>query len=366
MEDQARDTHYDPLFVRNMLESALRIGLVFLLLWICYDIIRPFTVPILWGAIIAMAAFPLVKWLEPKLGGRRGLSSVLVTLFFILSLAIPTWMFTDAMLGGLKKVHVALENDQLRVPAPPAGVEEWPVVGEELFARWSAANQDLDATLTRLSPQITKLTVTLLKRLGDSLLGMLMFVVSLIIAGGFMAYADSSTAAAHSFLVRVGGVQPDTEWSSLTVATVRNVLQGVIGVALIQTGLVSLGLFLADVPGAPLWSAVVLFLAIAQLPPLIILLPIMAYVFSSADTITAIVFTVYELIAGASDSFLKPLLMGRGLDIPMPVILIGAIGGMIAAGIIGLFAGAVVLSIWYKLFGLWLEQEPRGKVGQDA
>ena len=360
MEDQARDTHYDPLFVRNMLESALRIGLVFLLLLFSYDIVKPFTVPILWGAIIAMAAFPLVKWLEPKLGGRRGLSSTLVTLFFILLLVIPFWMATDAMLDGLKHIHVALENDQLRVPPPPAAVEEWPVVGEKLFARWSAASRDLDATLTRLSPQIEKLSMALLKRMGGSLVSALLFVVSLIIAGGFMAYADSSAAMAHRFLVRVGGVQPDGEWSSLTVATVRNVLQGVVGVAFIQTALVALGLFVAGVPGAAVWSAVVLFLAIAQLPPLIILLPIMAYVFSSADTTTAVVFTIYELIAGASDSFLKPLLMGRGLDIPMPVILIGAIGGMIAAGIIGLFAGAVVLSIWYKLFGLWLEQEPQG------
>ena len=360
MEDQARDTHYDPLFVRNMLESALRIGLVFLLLLFSYDIVKPFTVPILWGAIIAMAAFPLVKWLEPKLGGRRGLSSTFVTLFFILLLVIPFWAATDAMLDGLKHIHVALENDQLRVPPPPAAVEEWPIVGEKLFARWSAASLDLDATLTRLSPQIEKLSMALLKRMGGSLVSALLFVVSLIIAGGFMAYADSSAAMAHRFLVRVGGVQPDGEWSSLTVATVRNVLQGVVGVAFIQTALVALGLFVAGVPGAPIWSAVVLFLAIAQLPPLIILLPIMAYVFSSADTTTAVVFTIYELIAGASDSFLKPLLMGRGLDIPMPVILIGAIGGMIAAGIVGLFAGAVVLSIWYKLFGLWLEQEPQG------
>ena len=121
----------------------------------------------------------------------------------------------------------------------------------------------------------------------------------------------------------------------------------------------AIGLFVAGVPGAPLWSVIVLFLAIAQLPPLLVLAPIMIYMFSTADTTTAVIFTVYQLVAGASDSFLKPLLMGRGLDIPMPVILIGAIGGMIASGIIGLFAGAVVLSIWYKLFGMWLEQEAK-------
>jgi len=357
MDNGVRENHYDPLFVRSMLESALRVGLVFLLLVWTYDIIRPFTVPIIWGSIIAMAAFPLVKLLEPRLGGRRGLTCTLITLFFIIVLVVPTWSATEALLGTVKKIHTALESGQVHVPAAPAGVQEWPLVGDKLFALWSSANQDLEASLQQYSPQIKELSTTLLKRIGSSLMGVLMFVVSLIIAGAFMAFADGCASIANRFFVRVGGVKPGGEWASLTVATVRSVLQGVVGVALIQTALVSIGLFVADVPGAPVWSAIVLFLAIAQLPPLLILAPIMVYMFSTADTTTAVIFTVYQLVAGASDSFLKPLLMGRGLDIPMPVILIGAIGGMIATGIIGLFVGAVVLSIWYKLFSLWLEQE---------
>jgi predicted PurR-regulated permease PerM len=357
MENEARDTHFDPLFVRNMVESALRIGLIFLLLIWTYDIIKPFTVPIIWGAIIAIAAFPLVRWLEPRLGGRRGLACTLITLCFIVILVVPTWSVTEAMVGGLKKLHMALEAGELRVPVPPAGVQEWPVIGEKLFALWSAASSDLEAVLTQFSPQIRELMAGLGKKIGGSLLSVLMFLVALIIAGGFMTFADSCAKAANSFFVRVGGLKPGGEWAPLTVATVRSVLQGVIGVAFIQTVLIAIGLVVADVPGAPLWSAIVLFLAIAQLPPLIVLAPIMVYMFSAADTTTAVIFTVYQIVAGASDSFLKPLLMGRGLDIPMPIILIGAIGGMIAAGIVGLFAGAVVLSIWYKLFSLWLQQE---------
>jgi len=351
------NTQYDPLFVRNMVESALRIGLLLVLLAFSFDIIRPFMTPILWGAIIAMAAFPLVKWLQPKIGGKRGLAATLITLFFILALVIPTWSVTTAGLGGLKKAHVALEDGDVSVPPPPAGVEDWPLIGEKVFGVWSAANQDLEGVLTKAAPQIKELITTLLKRAGSSLLGVLMFVVSLIIAGGFMAYAEPCGNAAHRFFVRVGGPKMGGEWATLTVATVRSVLQGVVGVAIIQTLLIAIGLFVAGVPGAPIWTVIILFLAIAQLPPLIILLPIMGYVFSTADTTTAVIFTVYQLVAGASDSFLKPMLMGRGLDIPMPVILIGAIGGMIMSGIIGLFAGAVILSIWYKLFGLWLDQE---------
>lgn len=348
---------FDPLFVRNMIESALRIGLIVLLLVLSYDIIKPFTVPILWGAIIAIAAFPLVKWLEPKLGGRRGLSATLVTLGFILILALPVWSITDATVKGIKHFSVVLEQGELKVPPPPAKVESWPIIGSSLYSGWSSASSDLEKFLLAHQAQIKQLSGSALKRVGSSLLSVLIFVVSIIIAGGFMTYADSCQEVAKRFFVRVGGLYPGGEWAPLAVATVRSVLQGVIGVAIIQSALIALGLFVAGIPGAALWSAIILVLAIAQLPALIVVAPIMVYVWSTADTTTAAIFTVYQLLAGASDNVLKPLLMGRGLDIPMPVILIGAIGGMIMSGIIGLFIGAVVLSIWYKLFGLWLAQE---------
>jgi predicted PurR-regulated permease PerM len=201
------------------------------------------------------------------------------------------------------------------------------------------------------------LTGKFLRKIGGSLMGVLMFVVSLIIAGGFMAYAESCGKAAQQFFVRVGGLEPGGEWASLVVATVRSVLQGVVGVAVIQAALCAVGLFVMGIPGAPIWSAVILFFAIAQLPALIVALPIIIYAFSAYSTTAASIFAVWMVLAAASDNVLKPMLMGRGLDIPMPVILIGAIGGMIASGIVGLFAGAVVLSIWYKLFGEWLAQE---------
>jgi predicted PurR-regulated permease PerM len=343
--------------VRNMIESALRIGLLLVLLSLAHDIIKPFTTPILWGAIIAMAAFPLVKWLEPKLGGRRGLAATVITLIFIVALVIPTWSAMEASVGGLKKASAALEAGELKVPPPSAKVKDWPLVGERIYSGWSNASTDLEAFAVANGAQLKEMAGGLLKRIGGSLAGILMFVVSLLIAGGFMTYAESCGSAAHRFFVRVGGLNPGGEWAPMTVATVRSVLQGVIGVAIIQTTLVAIGLFAMGIPGAPVWTVIILVLAIAQLPPLLILAPMMVYVFSTADTTTAVIFTAYQLVAGASDSFLKPMLMGRGLDIPMPVILIGAIGGMIMSGIIGLFAGAVILAIFYKLLVLWMDQQ---------
>ncbi len=357
METPSTETRYDPQFVRNMIESFLRIGLLaWLLIW-SFDIVRPFVVPIVWGGIIAMAAFPLVRWLESRLGGRRGLAAGLVSLTLILLLVVPTWQVTDALLGGAKNLAVSLEAGDLEVPPPPENVAEWPVVGERIFEAWTRAHENLEAVLQESAPQIQEMTKNLFRKLGGTLMGVLMFVASLIIAGGFMTYAEPCANAAHRFFVRVGGLEPGGEWAPLTVATVRNVLRGVVGVAVIQTLLCAVGLAVMGIPGTPIWSAVILFLAIAQLPALIVVAPIIVYAFSAYDTTPAVIFTVWMLLAGASDNFLKPLLMGRGMDIPMPVILIGAIGGMIASGIIGLFAGAVVLSIWYKLFQAWLADE---------
>jgi predicted PurR-regulated permease PerM len=356
---QPGTTAFEPLFVRNMVESFLRIGLIIVLLMMSYDIIKPFLVPILWGAIIAVAAMPLVAWLEPKLGGKRGLAATLVSLLFILLLVVPTWMVTESALGGLRNVAAAAQEGTLSIPPPPAKLADVPMIGEELHASWSRANRDIEAVLVDAAPQIQNAVKSILKKIGGSLVGVLMFVASIAIAGGFMAFADSCGHLASRFFVRVGGLNPGGEWAPMTVATVRSVLKGVIGVALIQTVLIAIGLFAVGIPGAALWSAIILFLAIAQLPALIVVLPLIAYAWSAYDTTTATIFTIWSLVAGASDNILKPILMGRGVDIPMPVILIGAIGGMIASGIIGLFAGAVVLSIWYKLFVLWLEQEPQ-------
>jgi len=357
MSTQEPDTRFDGLFVRNMLESALKIGLVLILLSLAYDIIRPFVIPLIWGGIVAIAAFPLTRWLQQRLGGRRGLAASLVTLFFILSLVVPSYLLTESLASAAKTLAANLDEGSLQVPAPPARLADIPLVGEKAYGAWLRANENLDAVLVQLEPQLQAGIARTAAAIGGGLLQVLMFVVALLIAGGFMAYAESTGEAAHRLFVRLGGAKPGGEWAALSVATVRSVLLGVVGVALIQSALCAVGLFALGVPAAALWSGLIMFLAIAQLPPLIVIAPIIVWAYSAHDTTTATIFTVWMVVAGASDTFLKPMLMGRGLDIPMPVILIGAIGGMIAFGIIGLFAGAVILSILYRLFGEWLAQE---------
>jgi predicted PurR-regulated permease PerM len=183
-----------------------------------------------------------------------------------------------------------------------------------------------------------------------------MFVVSIIIAGVFLAHADGAQQAALRFFRRLAG-ERGVNFVELAAATVRSVAQGILGVAIIQAVLGGLGCLVAGVPGAGLWALLILLLAVVQLPPLLILGPIIVYVFSSSSTITAILFAIWSVLVSISDPFLKSLLLGRGVDVPMLIIFIGAIGGFITSGIIGLFVGAIVFTAGYKLFLRWLEED---------
>ena len=184
-----------------------------------------------------------------------------------------------------------------------------------------------------------------------------MFVISIIIAGAFLVYGRSGSGAVEKVTGRVLGDRGGREFVELAGATIRSVAQGVLGVALIQSILAGIGLMLIGVPYAGVWAGLVLLLAIVQLPPILILGPIVVYVFSVAETVPAVIFMIWSMLVSSSDAFLKPLFLGRGMDIPMLVILLGAIGGMILSGIIGLFVGAVVLAVGYSLFVAWLDQD---------
>jgi predicted PurR-regulated permease PerM len=191
--------------------------------------------------------------------------------------------------------------------------------------------------------------------LGGSFGGSLFtFIFATIFAGVFLANAEGGYGFTVRFMTRLAH-ERGQELGDLAIQTIRSVAQGVVGVALIQALLSGIGLMMIGVPATGLWVVLVLVLAIAQLPPLIVLGPIMVWVFSAYDTMPAVIFMIYGLFVSASDSFLKPLFLGRGMDIPMPVILVGAIGGMVFAGIIGLFVGAIVLALGYNLFTNWLD-----------
>ena len=256
-----------------------------------------------------------------------------------------------------------VQQNTLQIPPPRPGVAAWPVVGPKVHAAWQLAHDDLPALVKSLQPKIGELAKAALAMVASIGGGILAFVAAFIISGIIMAFGKAGDRASHAIFARIVGVERGDEFTALSVATIRAVAQGVIGIAFIQAILVGLCLLVAGVPLAGVLAVIVLVLGIAQVPALIVTLPAIAYLWMSGGygTGEAALYSVLLFVAGMADNVLKPLMLGRGVDAPMPVILLGALGGMAAGGIVGLFVGAVLLALGYQIFMGWVAANPEAK-----
>lgn len=338
------------------IEVVIKVVLLGIILYYAFSIVSPFIVPVVWGIIIAIALSPFMTKLDKIIPLKRSTIIIVFTFLTVSAILAPTYFLSESVITSSRELAQSLQNGNLNIPSPTENVKSWPIIGEKTYTIWSKAAQNIQETLLQFKPQIQKYAGTIASFIGSSFLGILQFIASLIIAALFLVKSESSVAFTEKLAHRVVG-QKGREWVNLSAQTVKSVVQGVIGIALIQAVLSFVGLWVMEVPFAWLWAFVVMFLAIIQLPPWLILGPIIAYVFSYAESTPATIFAVYSIVVSLSDGFLKPLLLGRGVDIPMLVILLGAIGGMILSGILGLFVGAVGLAIAYKLFTAWLEDD---------
>lgn len=341
--------------VRTAIEIAVYLLLIFAIVVYCLRIVAPFIPFLLWGTVIAVAVYTPFLRLRKACGDRNKLAVFIFAVIGLSIIVIPTWMLAGSLLGSAQHLVGALEAGQFELPAPGDGVKEWPLVGERLYQSWLAASQNLEGWLELHSEQLKSLTSGLLKQVAGIGMSVVQFIAATLVAAAMLANDTATKAMIRRFAQRLVRDRAD-EFLNLSTATIRSVAMGVLGVAFIQALAGGIGMALAGVPGAGLWALFILILAIAQLPPLLVLLPAIIYVFSTGDsTVVAVVFTVWSVFVSFSDALLKPLLLGRGVEAPMLVILLGAIGGMLYAGIIGLFLGAVILALGYKLFEAWLQ-----------
>lgn len=355
----------DAVWVRRGVETAIRVGVIALVVLWSLQIMRPFIQIVLWGVILAVAVFPAYNALAVRLGDRRKLTATLLVLVALAALIIPSIQLFGDTVDTISDVAGRLDDGTLTIPPPSEKVRDWPIIGEKADEVWRLASTNLAAAARRYEPQLESLAKRLLAAGAGLGLGVIQFIISIIIAGVFLATAGSGKAAAVRIGRRLGG-EDGAEIAVLAEKTIRSVALGVIGIATIQAILGGVGMLLAGVPGAGLWALVILILAIVQLPPLLVLGPVAVWVFSAQSTTTAVIFLIWALLVSFSDGILKPLLLGRGVEVPALVILVGAIGGMMLSGIIGLFVGAVVLALAYQLGTAWLNSDDSITADQSA
>jgi predicted PurR-regulated permease PerM len=357
------------LVSRDLTDTLIRVGLTVFLVVMCVRVLAPFVNLLVWALILAIALLPLHSRLARRLGGRQGLAATALVLAGLLVLGVPTAMLGSSFASHLHDAYAAAKNQTLMIQPPDPGVAEWPIVGERLSDAWSSAAADLPAYLQENQALIRNLARQALSAAASTVGAVMLFLGSMVVAGIMMAYAESGGRAMQRIFTRLTNPVRGPKLQKLATATVRSVVAGVIGVALIQAILLGIGFMLAGIPAPGVLAFIVMFIGILQVPALLVSLPAVAYLWWSGDgsTTSNIVYSVYLLVAGMADNVLKPLLLGRGVDVPMLVILIGAIGGMVSAGLVGLFVGAVLLAVSYQLFVEWVdssEESPGAEPGQ--
>ena len=340
----------------EIMQLAVRLGLLAFLLYWSFVLVRPFIPVLAWSMVLTVALYQPYEWLSGHLGGRPKLAAVIVTVTCLLIIIGPATWLGLGMIDGLQNFAGQLGAGTLTIPSPPEGVKDWPLLGAQIYGLWNQASTNLGAALGQVAPHLKPLASPVLAFAGSAGVGTLQFILSVVLSGFLFIYGPRLVEAIRRIQARVV-TQRGEDFVALAGMTIRMVAQGVIGVAVLQSLLAGVGLQLAGVPHAGVLAFAVLVLAILQIGSAIVLLPVIIWIWATKDLAVALPLTIYLVIVGLADNILKPILMGRGLNTPMLVIFIGVLGGMIAHGIVGLFVGPIILAVAWELMMAWIREE---------
>jgi predicted PurR-regulated permease PerM len=340
----------DPL--RSLtIDIAIRIGLLALLAYWSLKVIGPFVTILLWSGILTVALYPVFKRLAYLIGSETLAAATITLLSLLIVLGPVTWL-GFAMVGGIQLLVKGIETGQLTIPMAPDVIKSWPLIGDKIFQLWSQAATNTEALLLQAAPYLKDFGGRLLSLSQGVAVGLLEFVGSIVIAGFLYSPGPRILEFMRILLRRILGHESQ-EMLQLIGSTIRNVARGVVGIALLQALLAGLGFIVAEIPAAGLFTFLALLLGIVQIGPSILIIPMVIWSWTKMDPSSALMFTAYMVPVSLADNILRPVVMARGLSTPMPVILVGVIGGMIAYGISGLFVGPIVLAVLWALIQEW-------------
>lgn len=345
MSDIRRD------LTRTTLAIICIVGLIALSLWV----LRPFLAATVWATMIVVATWPLFVSLEARLRQRRFLAVSIMTVGMLLLLIAPFWLAIDTISEHAEQL-TALGKDLAAdgLPQPPAWLPGLPLIGEKLSASWlqlaAGGSAGLLAKITPYAAEAGKWALAQAGGLGGMLL---QFFLILTIAAILFANGESAARLMRRFGRRLAGDRGENS-IILAAQAIRGVALGVGVTAIVQTVLGGLGLAVAGIPFASLLSAVMLMLCIAQIGPMLVLLPAVAWMYWTGDTGWATFLLLWSLLVGSLDNFLRPALIKRGADLPLLLIFAGVIGGMLSFGLVGIFVGPVALAVTYTLLQAWI------------
>jgi len=333
-------------------ELAIRLGVLGLLLFFAFTLIRPFITMVVWSVVLTVALHPVYDRMVGWLGGRRRLAALLLTLFNLLIVIGPAMWLTLGLIDSIRDMSEHLDFSRLVLPPPPIGVKTWPVFGNSIYQFWELASTNLQAALAKTAPLLKPIGGILLDFAEGAGVGVIKFFVAIVLAGFLFSPAPKLVNAILLFSRRLASGRGE-KFVQIAGATIRAVSRGVIGVSALQALLAGVGLVVAGISNASLITLAVLICGIIQLGPSIVLFPIVIWSWITMDPTAAVLMTIYFIPVSLLDNVLRPLVMARGLDTPVLVILIGVLGGTVSYGITGLFLGPIVLAVIWELIVVW-------------
>ena len=317
--------------------------------------LQAFIGPLVWATAIVVATWPLLLWVQRHVGNSRAWATTVMTVVMLLIFVVPFWAalgaILDASADGVDVLRSYLKNG---LGPPPDWLAKIPFGGERLTAEWqalSAGGPEQFAETVR--PYVKSVTAWLLAVTGGFGGLLAHFLLTVIISGILYAQGEAAALGVRAFASRLAGESGDAA-VVLAGQSVQSVALGVVVTALVQTALVGIGFFVAGLPHPGLLTAIVFVLCIAQVGPILILIPAIIWMYSHASGMAATVFLIYSVPMALLDNFLRPILISRGVDLPLILIIAGVIGGLLAFGVIGLFIGPVILAVTYSSLGLWI------------
>ncbi|MFO1141905.1 MAG: AI-2E family transporter [Amaricoccus sp.] len=337
-------------------EIAVRLVLLGMFAWVALMLLKPFLPIVLWSAVLTVAFYPVFEWLRDRLGGRPWLAAFGVTAAAVAVTAGPTTVLLASLVHSLEELGRHLGAPPIKLPPLSPEFAGLPVVGPQLASVWNSAASNLEAFLGRYGHLLVGPGEWALG-MATGLAGSLVVIFAALIVSGFLyAPAPRLVAAIRALARHLIGERGDA-FIELAETTVRAVARGMVGVAVVQALLIGLGLIVMQVPAAGALTVAAFFLCTVQVGAIPIVVPILIWAWVVRSTGDAVILTAWLGLAALSDNVLKPLFLAKGLETPMPVILIGVFGGTIAYGLSGLFLGPVVLAVFYDLVRFWLAHD---------
>ena len=339
--------------MRNAVDVFIVLSIIVLIGSQAFSILAPFVSVVIWATIMAVGVYPAYVSLRRRMGRFGGWASTLIALIGLVGLMLPAILIVESIISSLRPIANALVSGEAQIMAPDESVRDWPLIGKKVFEVWSNASTDFQNFSQNYAEEIRGIASSIVSVASGLFGGVLQFAASIIFAAIFMSYAAPLVSMFSQIFERIASSR-GRAMLKMAADTARNVARGVVGVAIIQGGLGAIGILAVGMPFAGVVAALLVGSTLVQ-APILVIVPSIAYVWYADTTLVALLFTAFMVPVMLLDNVLKPVLMARGLETPMVIILIGVIGGTVSGGLIGLFTGPVILAVFHKMVLTWIE-----------